>query len=172
MRTIIGLIALCLMVTSSAAARPPGFQDSLLDHFAGEWVLEGMIAGGERIHDVVAGWVLGHQYLRFHEVSRELDGTGEPEYEAIVFIGWDQPSGQYACLWLDSTGGGGLSAQAIGHAKRDGDELAFVFRIGEGSIFHTTFAYSRETDSWQWRMDEEKDGQRQPFARATMTKRE
>jgi hypothetical protein len=114
--------------------------------------------------------VLGHQYVRLHEVSREKDAQGQAAYEAIVFIGWDQPSGGYACLWLDSTGGGGLSAQAIGHAKRSGDEIAFLFKSGDGSLFHTTFAYSKGTDTWQWLMDGEEGGKLQPFARVTLTK--
>jgi hypothetical protein len=51
--------------------------------------------------------------------------------------GWDQPSGTYACLWLDATGAGGLSAQAVGHAKRSGDELAFLFDLEDEIRFHT-----------------------------------
>ena len=171
MKTTFILIAFCFLMSCPAVAQQPGFQDALLDRFAGEWILQGTIGGNETTHDIVAEWVLGHQYLRFHEVSRESSDVGVPEYEAIVFIGWDQASSQYACLWLDSTGGGGLSAQAIGHAKRGGDELAFVFEIGDGTAFHTTFVYIRNSDTWQWQMDWEKDGVRKPFARVTLTRR-
>lgn len=114
--------------------------------------------------------MLGHQYVRFHEVPREKDAKGQAAYEAIVFIGWDESASQYACLWLDSTGGGGLSAQAIGHAKRSGDEIAFLFKGKDGSIFRTTFAYSKVTDTWQWLMDGEEGGKLQPFARVRLTK--
>ncbi|MDD4857463.1 MAG: hypothetical protein PHD74_05065 [Candidatus Krumholzibacteria bacterium] len=124
----------------------------------------------ETTHDIACAWVLGHQYVRFHEVSREKDAAGRAAYEAIVFIGWDQPSGEYACLWLDSTGGGGLSAQAIAHAKRGGNNIAFLFKGQDGSIFHTTFAYSRDTDTWQWLMDGEEGGKLQPFARVRLTR--
>ena len=34
----------------------------------------------------------------------------------------------------DSTGGGGLSGQAIAHARRSGDELPFVFKESDGSV--------------------------------------
>jgi hypothetical protein len=74
-------------------------------------------------------------------------------------------------LWLDSTGGGGLSAQAIGHAKRSGDEIVFLFKGGDGSVFHTAFAYSKETDTWQWLMDAEEGGRLQPFARVKLTRK-
>jgi hypothetical protein len=137
----------------------------------GAWVLQGRIGGQETTHDVVAEWVTGHQYLSFHEISREKDSRGEPLYEAIVFIGWDQPSGQYACLWLDSTGGGGLTGRAIGYARRAGDELAFLFKAGDGSLFHTTFIYDRGSDTWKWQMDGEEGGKSQPFARVTLAKK-
>jgi len=93
------------MFSLPAAADEPSFQDELLDKFVGTWVLRGTMAGGEVTHDIVAGWTLGHQYMKFDEVSREIDDAGKPLYEATVFIGWDQPSGRYVCQWLDSTGG-------------------------------------------------------------------
>ena len=164
------LAVLCLLVTLPVTAQQPGFQDALVDHLAGDWVLNGMIAGGETTHDIAAEWVLGHQYLRLHEISRETTADGEPAYEAIVFIGWDEVSSRYACLWLDCTGGGGLSAAGIGHAERDDDELAFLFTAPDGSEFHTTFAYDREAGTWQWRMDAGPEGALQPFARVTLTR--
>ena len=170
MKTVLCAVVLCFVASLQAAAQQQGFQDALLDRMAGNWVLEGTIGGHESVHDVLAEWVLDHQYLRFHEVAREKEPDGTPLYEAIVFIGWDQPSNQYACLWLDSTGGGGLSARALGHAKRSGDNLPFVFDTGEGGVIHTTFAYSRDTDTWQWHIDIEKDGERKPFARVTLAR--
>jgi len=170
MMTTLRVVALFLLVSLPAAAQQHGFQDALIDQLAGNWVLKGTIAGAETTHDIAAEWVLGHHYLRFHEVSREKGSGDAPEYEAIVFIGWDQPTNQYACLWLDSTGGGGLDTQVIGHAKPSGDDLAFVFELGDGGIIYTTFAYSRETDTWQWLIDVEKSGKRKPFARVALTR--
>ncbi len=147
MKTTRCFVALCLLIPLPATAQQSGFQDALLDHLAGYWVLRGTIAGTETTHHIVSEWVLGHYYLRLHEVSREKSDGGEPVYEAIVFIGWDEPSNQYTCLWLDSTGGSGLSAEAFGHAKKSGDDLAFVFKAGDGSIIHTTFAASLRSSS-------------------------
>lgn len=163
--------ALFLAITCAGLAQQPTFTDPLLDHFTGTWVLRGTIAGQATVHDVAAEWVLGHQYLRFHEVSREKDSKGQPAYQAIVFIGWDQTASAYACLWLDSTGGGGISAQAIGRAKRDGDKIPIVFTLKDGGFFHTTFAYDRKADAWEWGMDEEQKGGLTPFARLTMTRK-
>lgn len=150
-----------------------GFQDPLLDRFTGTWVLKGVMAGGDVVHDVTAEWVAGHQYLRFVELSREREDDGTRAYEAIVIIGWDAEHERYACLWLDSTGGSGLVNGIIGYAVRDADRLAFLFESpADDNRFHTTFAYDRERDAWEWRMDSERDGSYRAFARARMTRRD
>lgn len=171
MRTSLCLLATVALTTLPASAQPSGLQDPLLDRLIGDWVLEGTIGGAQVTHDVVFDWVLGHQYVRFHEVARERDSTGAPAYEAIVFIGWDQPSGRYACLWLDSTGGEGLSSDAIGYGAASGDSIPFVFHFPDGSPFYTTFSYTRTTDTWQWHMDGEENGVRRPFARVTLSRK-
>ena len=165
-----GIAGLWLLFSLSASAQDSSFQDALLDRFVGDWVLEGMIAGGDVTHDIDADWVLGHQYLRFHDVSREKNSDGSLVYDATVFIGWDASSGRYVCLWLDSTGGSGLANNIRGYAEPSNDKLAFVFGMEKGP-FHTTFAYNREDDTWNWTMDAERDGQRTAFARVTMTRR-
>jgi len=73
-------------------------------------------------------------------------------------------------LWLDNTGNGGLTEAAIGHAAPDGDNIALLFKGGDGSLFHTTFAYDRLTQTWQWGMDGEENGKLQPIARVKLAK--
>jgi hypothetical protein len=164
------LISMMLSSLALTAQQPATFQDPLLDQFVGKWVLAGTVAGAVTTHNVDVAWVLGHQYVRIEEVSREKDAKGRPQYEAIVFIGWDQPTDQYSCLWLDNTGGGGLVGQAIGHAKRDRDKIAFLFKGADGSSFYNTFIYEKGADSWKWLMDNEEKGKLQPFARVKLTR--
>jgi hypothetical protein len=161
------LLALC---AGAARADQPAWQDSLLDRFAGCWVLSGEIEGQQTTHDVTAEWVLVHHYLRIHEVSRERDAHGQPQYEAIITIGADGAPGRSACLWLDSTASGGLMDPPIGHARRAGDEIPFVFVLPDSSTFHTTFAYERASDTWRWNMDAVKKGETRSFARLRMTR--
>ncbi|MEW6367914.1 MAG: hypothetical protein AB1714_25060 [Acidobacteriota bacterium] len=168
MKTTYAVLALALLVSLSAFAEVPTLNDDLLDHMVGQWVLQGTIAGKETRHDVLVEWVLGHQYIQMHEVSREKDSGGNPVYEATVFIGWDQRSARYACLWLDNTGGGGLNGQAIAYASRNGNEIPFLFHGADNSLFHTTFVYDKVADSWQWIMDGEEAGRLRPFARVTL----
>lgn len=166
------VIAAVALLSLPAQAQQTAFQDALLERLAGQWVLSGEIDGTQTTHDVIVEWVLGHGYIQMREVSREKSAAGEPAYEAIVYIGWDEALGQYACLWLDNTGSGGLSGQPIGYGKRAGDRIDFLFRGADGSAFHTTFAYDRLADTWQWLMDAEAAGKRQPFARVALRRKD
>lgn len=168
---LFGLLGLCFFA-GVALGQPAPLEDPLLERLSGAWVLRGTIAGQTTTHDVAAEWVLGHEYLKIHEVSREKDGKGLPQYEAIVLVGWDARAAQYQCLWLDSTAGGGLSAQAIGLGKRAGDTIPFLFREADGRVsFDNTFAYERASDAWTWRMDNVQNGKAVPFGRVRLTRR-
>jgi hypothetical protein len=156
-------VAFCLFACSIICQAAP-IKDPLLERLIGAWVLRGMIARKPTTHDVIAEWVLGHQYLRLHETSREKDDKGQAQYEAIVLIGWDETSSEFQCLWLDSTGGGGLTAQAIARGKRIGDAIPFLFRERDGSVsFNNTFSYDKASDSWSWHMDNVQNGKTIPF---------
>src|SRR5262249_21062117 len=85
-------------------AQQPTFQDPLLDRFVGHWKLEGMMVGQKTVHDMEVEWVLAHQYLRIHEVARDKNSKGQPSYEAMVFIAWDQKKSEYVIAWLDDYG--------------------------------------------------------------------
>ena len=170
MKTVLSIFILIATASLPVFAQQPVAQEPLLDHLTGNWILQGTIAGRETTHDVVAEWVLGHEYMRLHETSREKKAQGQVAYEAIIFIEWDESSSEYRCLWLDSTGGGGLSAQGIAHGKRSGDEIAFLFKDKDGSV-HTTFAYSKSTDTWQWLIDNEAGGKVSEFARLKLTRK-
>jgi hypothetical protein len=161
------ILASSATMLAQAQLRPA----NLLDRLVGNWVLKGTVEGKETTHDVEAEWVLNHEYVRLHEVSREKNGTGGPAYEAIVFIGRDEKSGEYSCLWLDSTSGAGLTGDGIGHGKPTADSIPFVFKFSSGDVFHNTFVYSQSSGTWQWIMDGEAGGKLQPFARLTLTKK-
>ncbi len=162
----LAILVSCLSLSATAQY----LDDSLLERLAGKWVLQGTIAGKQTTHDVTAQWVLAHQYLCIHEVSRERDSTGRPAYEATVYIGRDDTTGGFACLWLDNTGGAGLAAHAIGHGRRTGDRIPFLFKGNDSTRFRNTFVYIGQADSWQWLMDGEESGMIQPFARLALTR--
>jgi len=164
------ILLLTVLIPVSALAQQTAVRDSLLGHMTGKWILQGTIEGKETTHDIVAEWVLCHEYVQIKEVSREKDVDGKPVYEAIVYISVNEPTKQYSCLWLDNTGSGGLNAKSIGHAKGNGNKLEFTFNITDKSIFHTTFTYNRPEDTWQWMMDDEENGKWQSFAKMKLTR--
>jgi len=168
------VLVLCffMLVFCLAASAQPAFQDRLLDHMTGQWLLQGTVEGKQTTHDVAAEWVLNHEYIQLHETAREKDAQGRPAYDAIVFLGWDKNSNHIACLWLDTTSGDGLSARTtIGMGKREGNEIVFLFKGSDGSVFHTTFAYNPADDTWKWIMDGEEHGKLQPFARLSLKRK-
>src|ERR1700759_2894720 len=146
-------------------------KDHLLDRLTGNWTLKGTIAGRETTNDIESEWVLNHEYLRLHEISREKNIQGQPAYEAIVMIEWDESSNEYKCLWLDSTAGGGLSAP-IAQGTRGNDENVFIFTDKEKkSGVRTKFSYSKDTDSRLWLIDNQDRGKVTPFARVKLIRK-
>jgi hypothetical protein len=163
-------LAIAALVSVPLSAQQPPFRDALLDRLAGNWVLTGSANGTPTTHDVSADWVLGHHYLRIHEASREKNADGEAAYEARVFVGRDPKANQYVLVWLDVFGG--IAADSLGRATREGDTIPFVFKDSSGKeSFHNTFTYDRRSDRWTWSLDNVTDGKAAPFARFTLTRR-
>jgi len=162
-----------LMVVLFAASMTMGQQapvnSPLLDHLAGKWVMQGNVGKQAATHDFDAEWALHHHYLRFRETSRDKNDKGEPNYDATVFIGWNEKTKQYACVWLDVYGG--LTVASIGVATPKENELAFIFTNEHGETsFTNTFIYDAKTNTWDNRLDNVIKGVAQPFARFKLTK--
>jgi hypothetical protein len=163
-------IALPLLLCSATVAFPQQapVNSPLLDHLVGRWVLRGTIAGQDTTHDVKAEWVLEHHYLRIHEVSRQKNDNGEPQYQATIFIGWNEATKEYACVWLDVYGG--LTSESIGVASPKENELRFVFKDDKGAItFNNDFVYDGKASTWEWRMDNVAHGVSKSFGRVKLT---
>ena len=151
--------AAALLAAMPAFAQQATFDDPLVDHLAGKWVLTGQMGNGQVTHDITAEWVLAHQYLE----------DGSPVYQAKIFIGWDAGKKIYDCVWLDDFGS--ISTQSLGYASPQGNSIAFVFhnRDDAGS-FHTTFTWHYQNNTWSMDMDNvTTDGKIAPFARTTLT---
>jgi len=163
-------LSVLFCTVSLAAQGPADVPVKLLDHLTGSWVLQGIIAGKQTTHDVDATWVLNREYVQLHEVSREKNPSGGAAYEAIVYLSWEVKMQQYTCLWLDSTAGGGLSAEGLAHAKLAGDSIPLIFTLSASDQIHTTFSYDKTADTWQWLIDNVENGRTQRFANVTLTR--
>ncbi|MGB9070459.1 MAG: DUF1579 family protein [Candidatus Acidiferrales bacterium] len=168
-RPIRRLLALLMICSASVAvAQQPPVNASLLDHLVGKWVLQGKIAGQDTTHQVNAEWVLNHHYLLIHEVSGEMNSKGEPQYQATIYIGWNEATKEYACVWLDDYGG--LTSASIGVASPKENELPFVFKDEKGDVtFKNDFVYDTKEGTWEWRMDNVSKGVPIPFGRVKLT---
>ena len=176
MRTfrVIVAVAIAALVAPIAHAQLAGAAEApeaLLDKMTGRWVLTGTIGKQQTTHDVDVDWILNRGYIRIHEVSREKNAAGGPEYEAWIHIAWDAKKSEYAVLWLDNTAVFTFAADGIGHAKPDGDRIPMLFRDPDGGGIHTTFSYDRTTDTWSWTIDNvDKTDRVSSFAKVTLTR--
>ena len=167
MKQLVLLVTIFVALTAIAQQAP--VTSPLLDHLAGKWLLQGTVGKQPVTHDFDAEWVIEHHYLRFHEVSREKNDKGEPQYEATVFVAWNEKTRQYACVWLDVYGG--ATSESVGLAAPKENELAFVFTDERGETSLTnTYIYDPTTNTWENRIDNIVKGEAKPFARFKLTK--
>jgi hypothetical protein len=165
-------LAVVFLVVPAALAQSQTTPQALLDKMTGHWVMTGTIAKQSTTHDVDVDWVLKREYIRIHEVSREKDSSGDPAYEAWIYLVWDTKNNEYAVMWLDNTVATNFAAEGIGHAKPDGDRIPFIFKDADGTGIHTTFAYDRAKDTWSWTIDNiDKSGKPSPFAKLTLKRK-
>jgi len=169
---LLALAFLGILLPQSRAEDPPPAPEALLDRMTGEWVMTGTIRDKPVTHDVHVDWILKRQYLRIHEVSRETAADGSLAYEAWIHVVWNDDKGEYAVMWLDSTGKTDFAAEGVGHAKPDGDRIPFVWNSADGSGIRNTFAYDRANDRWSWAIDNvESSGTKESFARLTLDRK-
>ncbi|HET7040794.1 MAG TPA: hypothetical protein VFI13_02200, partial [Gemmatimonadales bacterium] len=113
-RFCVALLAGLALYAAPVVAQAPRAPDPLLDRLIGRWVLHGQMAGKVTTHDVTFTWVLEHEYVQMHEVSRERTSAGIPAYEALVLITPDTVPGGYAAQWLDNTAASPFDPRGVG----------------------------------------------------------
>ena len=159
----IAFLMLSLLNATAVQQQDADVATALMNHLAGRWTMAGTLGGKQTIHDVEATWVLKHEYIQFHEVSRERGANGGPAYEAIVYLSWHVKTSEFMCLWLDNTAGGGLSPEGIAHGTRSGTTIPLVFTLSTHESLHTTFAYNPAADTWRLTIDDVTDGKADRF---------
>lgn len=123
------------------------FRDDFMDNLVGDWKLSRKIRGQVADSSVKAEWVLNHQFLLVHM----KDGNTPPNYEAMVFVGYDNTSERYVVHWIDVFGG--RFSETLGYGKRSGNSIKFVFEYPDGP-FHNTFTWNPETKGWVFLMEQ------------------
>ena len=161
-----GIVLLLLgAVVLVVAGPPPALKDPFLDNFVGEWSVARKMGNGGNLQTTVQGeWVLKHRFIQLYYGS----GESEPEYSALVFIGFDEADKTYVCHWLDVFGG---HYSGVGRGKVDPSLVGIEFRFDskEGPLTNK-FAFDPDTKTWTSLIRQEENGQWKTFAEEKWTK--
>jgi hypothetical protein len=149
-----------------AAGPPPALKDPFLDNFVGDWSVARKTSNGRTIESTVRGeWILKHQFIQL----RYGGGEKAQEYEALVFIGFDDAAKSYLCHWVDIFRG---HYSGVGRRKLDPNLLGIEFQFDsrEGSLTNK-FGFDPETKSWTSLIRQQENGQWKTFAEEKWTKK-
>jgi hypothetical protein len=155
-----------LLAISLAQAQPPALQDRFLDNFVGNWSVERKIGKGQvQQTSVRCEWVLNHQFIEFHYGSADV----KSEYEAFVFIGFDDAAKSYVCHWVDVFGAR-YSARGYGKIDNDLGAIEFRFDSKEGELTNK-FTFDPQTKTWTSLIRQTEKGEWKTFAEEKWTKK-
>jgi hypothetical protein len=141
-------------ITLREDPRPP-----LLKELDGDWTMKGDVLGKLVAYRMVAGPTLRARYTEMH--MRDL--AEPPQYEARVFLGFDDESGDLIVHWMDDFG----ARYSIPHGtgRIDGSTLQFTFPYADGP-FRDTLEFDQRNRTWTLRIESgQPDGSWKHFAR-------
>jgi len=157
------LLSLLLSIAQAKAQTQP-LHDSFLDNFVGDWRVErNMGKRGMKETSVRCEWVLNHQFIEFHYGAADA----KPEYEAFVFIGFDDAAKSYVCHWVDVFG---AKDSALGRGKLDDKLLALEFKFGNGELTNR-FTFDSQAKTWTSLIRQIEKGEWKTFAEEKWTKK-
>ena len=155
---------LLLLLLGNAPAQPPPLQDQFLDNFVGDWKVERSIRQKAAVQTSVrCEWVLNHQFIEFHYGAADA----KPEYEAFVYIGFDDAAKNYVCHWVDVFG---AKDSELGRGKLDDKLLALEFKFGNGELTNK-FTFDPQTKTWTSLIRQIEKGEWKTFAEEKWTKK-
>jgi hypothetical protein len=160
-RTALALTLFLTAIAANAQGPKGAVDDPFLDNLVGHWDIERRIRGSIIHNSLDVEWVLQHRFVRLHM----KDVADPPKYEAIVLVGFDPTAGRYVAHWTDTFG---AEFSAVGHGKRTGDAIEFVFQYPDGP-FYNTFTWNPASRTWKMLLENGKsDGTRSLFAEDTV----
>lgn len=152
--TVVSLLTCFGLFAASSAAQQPLdgreriFHDELLDNLVGEWKITRKFKTRTAENNAKVEWVLNHQFL----LIKMRDVNNPPQYEANIYIGYDNASDRYVAHWIDFFGG--RFSETLGYGTRSGNTIIkFVFEYPDGP-FHNTFTWNKDKKSWTFLMEQ------------------
>jgi hypothetical protein len=153
------LTLLVVSVTAPAQAQsPPDVRPELLKALDGRWVMTGDVMRKPVTYDLESGPVLAAAFTELHMKDVQVPA----EYEARVFLGWDDASKTVIVHWLDSFGG--RYSIPHGTGRIDGTSIVFTIAYPDGP-FRDMLTYDPAAQAWSFLIEAgQKDGSWQHFA--------
>lgn len=140
--------------------------DSFLNKLVGKWNLRGNMGDKALLQKAVGRWVLNDLFLELHFKAVQIGKEGNPPYEAIYLIGYDNKTGDYVLNLFDTFG---VTSRPIpGLGKLEGNTIFFVFRYDNGP-FINVFTWRPKRRSWNMLLMSEEEGKKKVFAKKEMT---
>ena len=165
-KTISVSIAVLMLTSFTRAQGPPApLHDPFLDHFVGDWRVERKMGNGRTEQTSVHGeWVLKHQFIQVHYGSAEA----ALEYQAFVFVGFDEAAKNYVCHWVDVFGG---HYSELGRGKIDPNLISLEFRfVPKNGELTNKFMFDPQTKTWTSLIRQQEKGEWKTFAEEKWTR--
>lgn len=141
---------------AAGAAMAPA---ALLRQLEGSWRMEGDVRGKPVTYKMVAEPALQGTFT----AMRMQDVAVPAQYEAAVYIGYDEASKTVIAHWMDSFGPKSSIPHGAGHI--DGNTIEFIVPYATGP-FRNTWRYDPVSRSWQFVLESSRpDGSWKHFAR-------
>lgn len=155
---------LILLIPWFVLAQPPPLQDPLLDNFVGDWKIERSVRKKPVVQTSVrCQWVLNHQFIEFHYGAADA----KPEYEAFVYIGYDDTAKNYVCHWVDVFG---AKDSELGRGTKDDKLSSLELKFGNGDLTNK-FTFDPQTKTWTSLIRQIEKGEWVTFAEEKWTKK-
>jgi len=131
---------------------------AILQKLDGNWLVTGNVREKPVQYNAMTASALQG---RFTEISMN-DVQVPSQYEARIFLGFDDDSNQIIAHWMDSFGAQYSIPHGTGHISEN--TIEFIVPYPDGS-FKDRFEYSPEGDSWTLEITaQQPDGAWKPFA--------
>jgi hypothetical protein len=134
--------------TSAPPSQPSHLETrpALLAALDGNWIMVGDVRGEPVRYRLTVKPILARTFTELHMTDVQVP----PEYEARVFLGHDEKSGQVIAHWLDVFGAKGSIPHGTGHMTADSIEFTVPYPDGP---FRDTLTFDAATGKWRFTIE-------------------
>lgn len=128
----------------------PDSRPEILKKLDGTWLVTGQVQGDSVAYNLSVKPVLNNTFSELHM----KDVSVPPQYEAIVFIGYDTAGKKIISHWMDSFGPAFSIPHGTGMIGQDRIEFIIPY---EGNPFRDILTYNEKENSWSFIIESSQD---------------